>query len=88
MQVQPSNSDFSMAWIRPVHEGSERRVPPSEAVVSELGHAFADAVHKTLHICQSDQSAALEARLDMVSGRLETPDAFDRAAENLLTLGL
>lgn len=88
MQVQASNSDFNMSWIRPLHEGGESRTSASEAVVSELGRAFADAVQKTLHACQSDQSAALDARLDMVSGRLETPEAFQQAAENLLSLGI
>jgi hypothetical protein len=88
MQVQPSNSDFNMSWIKPVHEGSEPRVPASEAVVNELGHAFAASVNKALHCCQSDQSAVLDARLDMVSGRLETTEAFEQAAENLLSFGI
>jgi hypothetical protein len=88
MQVQASNNDFHVSWIKPVHEGSESRTSATEAVPSELGHAFADAVRKMLHACQSDQSAAIDARLDMVSGRLESPEAFEKAAENLLAFGI
>jgi hypothetical protein len=88
MQVQASNNEFNMSWIKPVHEGSEPGVSASEAVVSELGYAFAAAVRKTLHTCQADQSAAINARADMVSGTLETPEAFREAAENLLACGI
>jgi hypothetical protein len=88
MQIQPPDNMLNTSPVKPVQENPEPKIPASEAGANELGHAFAAAVRQALQSCQSDSSGVVEARRAIAEGRLETPEAYNAAAENMLLMGI
>jgi len=88
MQIQPSDNILNASSVKPVQETAEPRSAASEAVAAELGRAFADVVQKALQSCLEDAGAVHDARRAMAQDRLETPEAFETAAENILLFGI
>lgn len=87
MQIQPPDNVLNTSPVKPVQDSSEPKMPASEAVANELGHAFAAVVRKALVSYQADSSDVVQARRAIAEGRLESPETFDAAAENILLLG-
>lgn len=88
MQIQPSENVLNASSVKPAGEMCEPKSAASQAVAAELGCAFADVVQKALQSCLDDACAVQEAKQAFAHGRLETPEAFEAAAENILSFGI
>ncbi|MCE5187435.1 MAG: hypothetical protein LLF76_15045 [Planctomycetaceae bacterium] len=88
MQVEASNNVLNTSWVKPAADAAEHKTPASEAVITELGRTFAQALEEALKSHEADPQLVQQAQSDMSKGALETPQAFDKAAENILLFGI
>lgn len=88
MQIRPSDNFLDASCARARTDPAESRSVAHDAVAAELGSASAAVVQKALQSYQTDSAAVAQARRDILEGKLETPEAFDAAAENLLLYGI
>ncbi len=55
--------------------------------VAELGKGFGGLIEKALNV-PDDRNAVAAARLALAEGRLESQEAFETAAKNILNCGI
>ncbi|MDH4201306.1 MAG: hypothetical protein OEV87_00230 [Phycisphaerae bacterium] len=89
MQIQPSDNLANAYTTKLSQENQQRKIAPMDAVVNELGHELASVIHRSLEQYQVDRSEKIQqARQAIAEGRLDTPEAIEAAAENLLLFGI
>lgn len=88
MQIQPPNNVLNASTLKSVPDAAEAKTVASQAASNEAGCAFAHVVQKTLLLHQQDAASVRAARQAIAEGTLETPQAFEAAARNLLHYGI
>ncbi|MHC4855060.1 MAG: hypothetical protein ACYS72_01490 [Planctomycetota bacterium] len=89
MQIQPSDNLANAYTTKSSQETQQRKIAPADAVVNELGQELASVIDHSLGQYQVDSSEKIQqARQAIAEGRLDTPEAIEAAAENLLSFGI
>ena len=89
MQVQPPDNLANAYATQSSRDAQQRKIAPADAIISELGDEFASVVRRSLQQYQVDSSEKIQqAKQAIAEGRLDTPEAIESAAENLLSFGI
>ena len=89
MQIQPPDNLANAYTTQSSREAQQRKVAPADAAISQLSDEFASVVRQSLQRYQVDSSEKIQqAKQALAEGRLDTPEAIESAAENLLSFGI
>ena len=89
MQIQPPDNLANAYTTKSSQETQQRKIAPADAIINELGDEFASVIHRSFNQYQVDSSEKIQrAKEAIAEGRLDTPEAIESAAENLLSFGI
>ena len=89
MQIQPPDNLANAYTTKSSQEAQQRKIAPADAIVNELGDEFASIIRHSFQQYQVDSSEKIrQARQAIAEGRLDTPEAIESVAENLLSFGI
>ncbi|MHC4292198.1 MAG: hypothetical protein ACYTEU_02945 [Planctomycetota bacterium] len=89
MQIQPPDNLANTYTTKSSQEAQQRKIAPADAIVNELGDEFASIVRHSFQQYQVDSAEKIrQAKQAIAEGRLDTPEAIESAAENLLSFGV
>ena len=89
MQIQPPDNLTNAYTTKSSQEAQQRKIAPADAIVNELGDELASLVQQSFHQYQADSSEKIQqAKQAIADGQLDTPEAIESAAENLLSFGI
>jgi len=89
MQVQPSDNLVNAYTAKSAQDAQQRKIAPADAIINELGDEFTSVIRRSLGQYQVDSSEKIQqAKQAIAEGRLDTPEAIESAAENLLLFGI
>lgn len=88
MNVQPSDNSMNAHEAKLAQESQQRKVAPADSVVNELGKEFESFVQKALQMEALEKESIEQARAALTNGKLDTPQTYQTAADNLLQFGI
>jgi hypothetical protein len=88
MNIQPSDNSMNAHEAKPAQESQQRKVAPADSVVTELGKEFETFVRKALRMEALEKESVEQTRTALSDGTLDTPQAHQAAADNLLQYGI
>jgi hypothetical protein len=87
MRIQPSDNNMNAPAAKPVQETGEPKDAARHEAAGEVSLALANITQKALQSC-SRQAAVQEAVKAIAERRLETDQAYEIAAENMIVFGI
>ena len=88
MHIEPSDNLMNAFSTKSAQDGPQRKVEAADAVATELGKDFASVVRQALQAHQDNSDAVVQAKKDLAAGTLDSAEAFEAAAENMLSFGI
>lgn len=89
MQIQPPDNLANAYTTKSSQEAQQRKIAPADAIINELGDEFASLVQRSFYQIQDDSAERIQqAKQAIAEGRLDTPEAIESAAENMLSFGI